>query len=257
MLNKLDKLIALEPSDGACYRRLEAIVQELNALLAQGGGARGGAPRLDLWSRGVVFGRGSLSVAETVGGWGFTLEGFLRTHAERQGWDDERLRQTHARLRAAPEKGFCALVLQPLRRTFVALDSGDDDYGILGVGPPAGVTGNARKHAAVEACFPLADTLLHSLVEVVPPPAALPPRNGCVFYSTAAALSVDGRSSFAIGRAVAAEHVRPLPDAGVVAQASPDGGAWLLNGEVAATLPGADAMGGLVVGVRVHFRRRG
>ena len=37
----------------------------------------------------VVFGRGSLSVAESIGGWGFTLAHFITEMAKKKSWTED------------------------------------------------------------------------------------------------------------------------------------------------------------------------
>eukprot|EP00439_Symbiodinium_sp_Y106_P077882 s410_g16.t1 len=83
VLNKLDKLLALEPDNELCYQRLAMIVDRLNGMMD-------GVPSLKpltVEDGSIVFGRGSLSVAESIGGWGFTLQQFLMEMASRNSAD--------------------------------------------------------------------------------------------------------------------------------------------------------------------------
>lgn len=104
-LNKVDKLQSLEPDDELCYQRISSIIDDFNAALKQGteggagvsggaddvgdggGGAGSGvAPRVSPMEGTVVFGRGSLSIAESIGGWGFTLESWHTEQARLRRW---------------------------------------------------------------------------------------------------------------------------------------------------------------------------
>lgn len=79
LMNKLDKLQALEPDDEMCFQRLQGIITDLNGMME--GSA---APPLSVLHGNVVFGRGSLSVAESIGGWGFTLSSWSAMIAARR-----------------------------------------------------------------------------------------------------------------------------------------------------------------------------
>ena len=158
-MNKLDKLLSLEPDNELCYQRLSLIIERLNDIIASSSTnlaplsvesgnwaiqilllnsfdeslqmiptspnllstpvfyssmifcidhlihrmqvvfhsfcflSTNDSPLLPAGS--VLFGRGSLSVAESIGGWGFRLEELLSVFADRQAWTEE---QAHHRL---------------------------------------------------------------------------------------------------------------------------------------------------------------
>ncbi|CAE7884584.1 eEF2 [Symbiodinium microadriaticum] len=209
-LNKLDKLLALEPDNELCYQRLCLIVDRLNGVMD-------GVPSLKpltVEDGSIVFGRGSLSVAESIGGWGFTLEQFLTEMASRKDWSPEQVEKLRPRLwgdhfyngrwrDSDGERGFCKLVLQQIRGIYATLEA-PDNVGLarlqeLGVTPKEGLTGNAWKQSAMEAWMPLADVLLGALTQHVPAPQA-PPSNA-VFYASRCVESTDGQC-FAFGRQV-------------------------------------------------------
>lgn len=80
-LNKLDKLLSLEPSNERCYERLRHIIDRLNEL-SEG-------EVLGVHKGNVILGRGSLSVAESIGGWGFRLEDLVAKQAAHKAWRSE------------------------------------------------------------------------------------------------------------------------------------------------------------------------
>ncbi|CAE6909356.1 HYDIN [Symbiodinium natans] len=128
-LNKLDKLLSLETDNELCYQRLWRIVDRLNSMIE-------GLPSvrpLAVDDGSIVFGRGSLSVAESVGGWGFTLDQFLMATARRKAWTQEQVEKLRPRLwgdhfyngrwGADGERGACKLVLEPVRGIFATLEN--------------------------------------------------------------------------------------------------------------------------------------
>ncbi|CAE7746562.1 efbA, partial [Symbiodinium pilosum] len=93
-LNKLDKLLSLEPDNELCYQRLCNILERLNSMIE-------GVPSLKplcVEDGNVVFGRGSLSVAESIGGWGFTLAHFITEMAKKKSWTEEQVAKLTPRL---------------------------------------------------------------------------------------------------------------------------------------------------------------
>ena len=102
-LNKLDKLLSLEPNNELCYQKLSLIIDRLNDLLATSEVQAPNSKRsLHVDEGNVLFGRGSLSVAESIGGWGFRLEDLLTVQANHKGWTEE---QDRAHARADPCAG--------------------------------------------------------------------------------------------------------------------------------------------------------
>jgi len=69
MLNKLDKLVRLEPNLSRCHAALVTLVEVLGVNPVRGE---------------CLFGRGSLEIADGDGAWGFTLPGFASTLARVQ-----------------------------------------------------------------------------------------------------------------------------------------------------------------------------
>lgn len=249
-LNKLDKLLSLESDDEACYQRIVQLLDEMNDLLE---GTQ--AMQLQVTSGNVVFGRGSLSVAESIGGWGFTVREIINVYAARKGWSEAQVKSfsvrawgdhfvnTH-RSDSGRERGFCALVLRPLRELFAALENGYAEGSAkleqLGVVPPEGLTGNSWKQGAAEAWLPLADVLLREVSLHVPPPASAV---GCNFYAAKSISSADGRSVFAFGRRVAAPFVGLPMLKGNAGQCS------LLNGPTVIEVPFVNVESGGLLGV--------
>lgn len=257
-LNKLDKLLSLEPDNETCYQRLSGFLDDMNTLLE---GTH--AIRLQVLGGNVVFGRGSLSVAESIGGWGFTVRDILQDYAVRKGWSEEQLENFSARVwgdhffsgrtsGSSRERGFCALVLRPLRDLFSALEAGYVEgcakLGQLGVTPPEGLTGNAWKQGSVEAWLPLADVLLHSVALHVPPPRATV---GGVFYAATTLSSADGRSVFALGRRIAS----PVP--GLPTLRAEDERCRILNGPLAIETPHVQVGSGAMLGIQLKSPHAG
>merc|ERR1712232_185489 len=123
-LNKLDKLQLLEQSDEMCYQRLSKIVEDVNELLVQAAHPR--VCPVSVQDGSVIFGRGSLSVAESIGGWGFRLAEILSVHSIRKGWTAEQVTKLKPRVWGdhfyndgrwgqCGDRGFCAMVLRPIR----------------------------------------------------------------------------------------------------------------------------------------------
>ncbi|CAJ1424336.1 unnamed protein product [Effrenium voratum] len=255
-LNKLDKLLSLEPDNEQCYQRVWAIVDRLNSILQDFS-----RPPLDVQR--IVFGRGSLSVAESIGGWGFRLEGLLKELGTRKAWSEEQVGRLLPRLWGdhffngkswgsrrdpgdASERGFCKLVLQPLREIYAMLEAPDAAnlarLRALGVMPREDLTGNAWKQSAVEAWLPLADVLLEAVAKTVPAPKE-PPADA-VFYAPHCVASSDG-SCFAFGRLVPPQAVaQGIPQVTAAASAR-----WLLNGPLAVSVT---ATPGSLLGVAVE-----
>ena len=132
-LNKIDKLLALEPDNEACYHKVAQILARLNH---HGGPCLSVAPA-DPDQCNVVFGRGSLSVADAIGGWGFTAHSWLETTATTGGWTDEQMDSRYRRVwgdhyynrnkwhkeASGGTRGFCHLILRPLRRALEMLQA--------------------------------------------------------------------------------------------------------------------------------------
>jgi len=224
--NKLDKLLSLESDNEVCYQRMSSMIDELNELM--GGAAPGMRPLADSTSN-VVFGRGSLSVADSIGGWGFTLNSFLDAQARHKDWSDEQVARLRTRLwgdhfytgrgwGSSGERGFCKLVLQPLREIYAMLETGDAasmaKLADLGVMPTDGLAGNAWKQSAVEAWLPLADLLLGAVAQNTPPPRS--PPDDSIFYAARCLKSADGSMSIAFGREVPLQSVPPNVPAGIL-----------------------------------------
>ncbi|CAK9107010.1 Elongation factor 2 (EF-2) [Durusdinium trenchii] len=257
-LNKLDKLLSLEPNNELCYQKLSLIIDRLNDLLATSEVQAPNSKRsLHVDEGNVLFGRGSLSVAESIGGWGFRLEDLLTVQANHKGWTEEQVSKLRPRLwgehfhdgrrwsdRAnGATRGFCKLVLQPLREIYGVLEA-PSETGLLGVVPKEDLVGNAWKQSAMEAWLPLVDTLLNALALKVPAPKA-PPANS-VFYAARCVESLDGQC-FALGRHVAAQAIAPnLPHVTALP------GSWLLNGPAAVPLEAAlSTVPGAMLGLSV------
>jgi predicted O-methyltransferase YrrM len=254
LLNKLDKLLRLEHSDESCYQLLSRIVDEVNELLLQASHPR--VCSISVGDGSVVFGRGSLSVADSIGGWGFRLDEMLGVHASRKDWTLEQVARLKPRLWGdhfydgrrwgqCGDRGFCAMVLRPIREALVSLESeepeGTRKLTELGIAPLEGTIGNARKHSAMEAWLPLADVLLDAVVKRVPPPADA---TDGVFYAARCVRSVTGGSFFACGRRVAtAPDIRIIPE--------DTAGLWLLNLQNAVALPLGHEFGSALLGMEV------
>merc|ERR1719199_1495824 len=183
------------------------MIDELNEMLPQG------MKQLAICNGNIAFGRGSLSVKESIGGWGFTLRSFLDAQASHKGWSNEQVVRLRSRLwgnhfyngrawGARGERGFCKLILQPIREIYTMLEVGDVDsirkLANLGIVPVEGLTGNAWKQSAMEAWLPLADLLLGIVAQTVPPPRE--PPEDCVFYAARCIKSACGTMSIGLGR---------------------------------------------------------
>jgi len=262
--NKLDKLLSLEADNEACYQRLSCMVQELNELIAE-------SP-MDMCplapsTGNVIFGRGSLSVADSVGGWGFDLDGFLDAQARHKNWSDENVSRLRSRLwgdhfyngrawSSSGERGFCKLVLQPLRDIYAMLEVGSADnmakLATLGIVPIGCLTGNAWKQSGMEAWLPLVDVLLASVVESVPAPRALP--EDSIFYAVRCLKSMDGCTCVAFGREVPQHHVGPHV---VRMPIEEEPAEWFLNGPVAVAISSVNVVNGALRGISVDASPEG
>lgn len=263
-LNKLDKLLSLESNNEVCYQRLSALIEELNSLFP---GSPSVVRQLAVEHGSVIFGRGSLSVADAVGGWGFSLNGILGAFAGHKGWTKERVEGLKPRLWGdhhydgrrwgiAGERGFCKFVLQPIREVFSMLEARKladmTKLAELGIVPAEGMIGNAWKHSAMEAWLPLADVLLGAVAHGVPPPPA--PTAGSVFYSARCIESLDGRSCFAFGREVSPQSIAP----GIArVDSSGSSESWFLNGPTAVMLSSVNSARGCLRGVVLDLPSRG
>uniref|UniRef100_A0A0G4F7N4 Tr-type G domain-containing protein n=1 Tax=Chromera velia CCMP2878 TaxID=1169474 RepID=A0A0G4F7N4_9ALVE len=214
LMNKIDKLQALVPDDEDVYMRLTAIISEVSDMMESHG-----LDGLDVRGGQVVFGRGSLSVAESIGGWGFTLRGLLEKFGASRGWDADRVTALLDRawgdqfFKAASdgrratgvsrERGFCLLVLRPLRDAMAAFEAGDEERAaVLGAQLRPELGGNARRHWAMESWIPLADVLLNALVLYTPPPRLAGERAERVFYAARRLRGAGGKYSFSFGREI-------------------------------------------------------
>lgn len=248
-LNKLDKLLSLEGDDELCYQRLTQIVDRLNDIIEE---SSTGQLMLAVENGNVIFGRGSLSVAESIGGWGFGLEDLVVAQAERKSWTAEQVGRLKPRLwgdhfyngrswGSNGQRGFCKLVLQPLRDIIARLETATqtdmEQLRNLGVVPKDGLVGNAWKQSALEAWMPLVDTLLGAVAKTVPAPSA-PPANS-VFYAARCLESSDGQH-LAFGRHLDPQRIRhlTLPQVAATLVSS----SWFLNGPAAVPLSASPGM---------------
>ena len=247
-LNKLDKLLALEPSNERCYARLRQILDRLNELLE--------AEVFKMEKGNVIFGRGSLSVAESIGGWGFHLQELVAKQALHKAWTREQVVKLMSKVwgdhfyekgrwnAMQGDRGFCKLILQPIREIFSMLETPSDAkleaLRSFGVVPKEGLEGNAWKQSALEAWLPLSQTLLPSLMTL---PAPKAPGADAVFYAARCVETLDGQH-LAVGRQVPANEV-PRHARRVQAQGSP----FLMNGPAA--VPLLEVSAGALIGLAV------
>jgi len=259
--NKLDKLLSLEPDDELCYRRLVAMIDELNDLLEN---SPQNLRQLSDSNGNILFGRGSLSVKDSIGGWGFTLDSFLAIQAAHKDWSEEQVARLRLRLwgdhfytgrgwGVSGTRGFCKLVLQPLREIYAMLEIGDADsmakLAALGVVPGEGLTGNAWKQSAMESWLPLVDLLLGAVAQTVPPPRDLP--EDSVFYCARCLKTADGLS-LAFGRDVPRQSLQPDTPLLVAGEAANISSEWLLNGPDAVDISSVKVAKVALRGVVMH-----
>eukprot|EP00435_Cladocopium_sp_Y103_P072469 s352_g40.t1 len=258
-LNKLDKLLSLEGDNELCYQRLAQIIDRLNDIIEE---SPARLSQLAFESGNVIFGRGSLSVAESIGGWGFGLDDLVAAQATRKNWTADQVAKLKPRLwgehfyngrtwGSSGERGFCKLVLQPLREIFTMLESATpqemQQLRSLGIVPKDNLVGNAWKQSAMEAWLPLVDILVGVMANKVPAPAA-PPSNS-VFYAARCLQTTDGQH-LALGRHVDPQQIAHL----TLPQEVPvtTGICWLLNGPAAVPLSTIKAAPGAMLGIPVE-----
>eukprot|EP00759_Apiculatamorpha_spiralis_P049297 PhF_6_TR44219/c0_g1_i2/m.67925/K03234/EEF2; elongation factor 2 len=248
-VNKIDKLQSLEPNDEIVYQRIASIVDECNEMMEGTS-----APSLSVLRGDVVFGRGSLSVADSIGGWGFTVETMLNAHCQWRKWSDSqrsgllpKMWGDHTiRLKQGDEKErvFTALVLRPLREAMKAIEDGADSEPVLGITVgDKDLVGNARRHDAFERWQTLAPVLGNAMFQRTPPPTLFTPTTSepLVFYGVRCVPSQDNRNVFAFGRMI---PKRLVPKSSGIVELQEDitteGVLWMMNGQYAVRVSVSD-----------------